>query len=392
MIQFSNIKFSSILKFVFIPLLYELVVGGSGHYLEVGSLTFRMFLYVLAIFLGIFYFGIKKVLRKDLVIILVAFTVLCLFSIVVGYTNNANTDTILEDIKPLIFFYILIFFYSVINSLDDILQIINIIKKGALFLALTYFIVLTLLFLGVIDFVSFYDKQNAIGEIMFRNDLFFFYKGFLYLCVGYFFFLLSKGSLNQFLALLMLLSIILTLTRGFILFTLLITLYYYVFINKSIIVKSIFLGLCLITVIIVVPFFIETLGDKSDSDMIRFITLFEVIDRVNPLTFIIGHGFGVGVPSRPIHMEVSFLEIFHKQGLIGVSFWACLYIYIFNRYFRIKNKEYKRMALPFLLSVIFIILQSVTNPYMNNPIGLTIILISLVVFSKLIEFQKNIIE
>ncbi|WP_396209128.1 hypothetical protein [Flavobacterium sp.] len=392
MIQLINLKFSSILKFIFIPLLYELVVGGSGHYLEIGSLTFRMFLYVLAIFLGVFYFGIKKVLRKDLVIILLSFTVLSLLSIGVGYANNANAIDILEDIKPLIFFYILIFFFSVITNIDDIMQISKIIKNGALFLALSYFSVLTLLFFGIIDFVTFYNKQNAIGEIIFRNDLFFFYKGFLYLCVGYFFFLLSKGSLNQFLALLMLLSVLLTLTRGFILFTLLIALFYYVFINKSIIVKLIFLGSTFISSIIVVPIIIETLGDKSNSDMIRFITFFEVIDRVNPLTFIIGNGFGIGVPSRPIHMEVSFLEIFHKQGFIGVSFWLCLFIYIFNLYFKINNKDYKRIALPFLLSVIFIILQSFTNPYMNNPIGLTMILISLVVFSRLIEFQKNIIK
>jgi hypothetical protein len=391
-IQLINLKFSSILKFIFIPLLYELVVGGSGHYLEIGSLTFRMFLYVLAIFLGVFYFGIKKVLRKDLVIILLSFTVLSLLSIGVGYANNANAIDILEDIKPLIFFYILIFFFSVITNIDDIMQISKIIKNGALFLALSYFSVLTLLFFGIIDFVTFYNKQNAIGEIIFRNDLFFFYKGFLYLCVGYFFFLLSKGSLNQFLALLMLLSVLLTLTRGFILFTLLIALFYYVFINKSIIVKLIFLGSTFISSIIVVPIIIETLGDKSNSDMIRFITFFEVIDRVNPLTFIIGNGFGIGVPSRPIHMEVSFLEIFHKQGFIGVSFWLCLFIYIFNLYFKINNKDYKRIALPFLLSVIFIILQSFTNPYMNNPIGLTMILISLVVFSRLIEFQKNIIK
>lgn len=392
MISLCKIKYSSLLKIVFIPLLIELVVGGGGHYLEIGSLTLRMGLYFLAIFLGVLYFGFKKVFRRDLVIILTSFTVLCLFDIGVGFSNNANIEAIFEDIKPLIFFYVLIFFYSVIKDLNDILRICNLIKKGALFLALAYFTVLILLFFGIIDFVSFYDKQNAIGEIMFRNDLFFFYKGFLYLCIGYFFFLLSKGSLNQFLAFLMLFSILLTLTRGFILFTTLISLYYYLFINKNIVVKSVFLILCIIAVIILVPIIIETLGDKSDSDLIRFITFYEVIDRVNPLSFIIGHGFGIGVPSKPIHMEVSFLEIFHKQGMIGVFFWVSLFIYIFMCYSRIKNKEYKRIALPFLLSVVFVILQSLTNPYMNNPIGLTIILISLVVFTKMLEFQKNIIE
>lgn len=392
MIKYRNLNFSSLLKLLFIPLLYELVIGGSGHYLEIGSITVRMLLYVLAIFLGVFYIGVKKALSRDLFIILFVFTVLCLFSIVVGYSNNANTSSVLEDIKPLIFFYILIFFNTVINSLDDIIKISSIIKKGALFLAITYFIVIILLFYGVIDFVSFYERQNDIGEILFRYDLFFFYKGFLYLCVGYFFFILSKGFLNQILAFLMLLSIFLTLTRGFILFTILITFYYYIFINKRLVVKSFFLSISLIIAIFVIPILIEALGDRSDSDMIRFTTLFEVVDRINPLTLIIGQGFGVGVPSRPIHMEVSFLEIFHKQGLIGVSFWIILFTYIFSLYYRIKNKDYRRIAMPFLLSVIFIILQSLTNPYMNNPIGLTMILISLVVFSKLIDFQKNILK
>jgi hypothetical protein len=57
-------------------------------------------------------------------------------------------------------------------------------------------------------------------------------------------------------------------------------------------------------------------------------------------------------------------------------------------FFNIKDKRIKNQAYPFVLSVVFVILQSTTNPFMNNPIGLTMILITIVVLSKLLEQQK----
>ena len=180
----------------------------------------------------------------------------------------------------------------------------------------------------------------------------------------------------------------LTLTRGFILFTALIAVYYVFFINRNILVK-ICMSIIGLIVIIALPFFIESLGDKSGSDSARFVQINQVLADVNPVSFFIGHGFGIGVPVRPRGMEISFLEIFHKQGLLGLIFWFAIFTYIFLMYYNIKNKEYKKIAIPFLLSVVFIILQSGTNPYMNNPIGLSMILITIVVFSRLLELQKK---
>lgn len=145
----------------------------------------------------------------------------------------------------------------------------------------------------------------------------------------------------------------------------------------------------LFSVMILIPILLETLGDKSDSDIVRYTQINQVTSAINPVSFLIGHGFGIGVPIREVHMELSFLEIFHKQGLLGLCFWFGIFIHIFIMYFNIKDKKYKEIALPFLLSVVFVILQSTTNPYMNNPIGLTMILITIVVFSKLLEIQKN---
>jgi hypothetical protein len=130
------------------------------------------------------------------------------------------------------------------------------------------------------------------------------------------------------------------------------------------------------------------MGDRSNSDAIRYIQMEQVMSSINPISLIVGHGLGVGTEIRPIHMELSFLEIFHKQGLIGIVFWLCIYIHIFIMFFNIKDKRIKNQAYPFVLSVVFVILQSTTNPFMNNPIGLTMILITIVVLSKLLEQQK----
>jgi hypothetical protein len=388
MMRKSDFSFLFLLKLLFIPILYELVIGGSGHYLEVGPVTVRMLLYFFAILVSILYYSFKGVIKKDVIFIILALTFTSLFSSVVGYVNGASIGNILEDFKPLSFFYILLFFSLVIKNVEDIKEICLIIKRGSLVLGVVYIVVILLLLLGFLDFGTFYARQSEIGEVAFRNDTLFFYKGFIYLCVGFFFFLLSKGRFKNSALLFLFSCIVLTLTRGFILFTVLITIYYVFFINKNVLFKWIIFIIGIIGVLILIPMLLDTLGDKSDSDTVRYDQVDQVISAINPLSFIIGHGFGVGVPIRPDHMELSFLEVFHKQGIIGVCFWLGIFFYIFIMYYNIKNKKYKELALPFWLSVVFVILQSATNPYMNNPIGLTIILITIVVFSKLLELQK----
>ena len=377
------------LKLLFIPIFFELVVGGGGHYLELGPITVRMFLYVFAILLSLVYYSVKKKLKKNIIFIIFSLTACCLLSGIVGYLNGASIGAILEDFKPLSFIYVLLFFSLVVNNIEDIQKINKIIKIGSLILGGVYILVILLLVFKKIDFASFYLKQNEIGEVMFRGDTLFFYKGFMYLCVGFFFFLLSKGKYNIIPTLFLFVCIVLTLTRGFILFTILISLYYVFFISNNVLVKWFFLILGFFSVIILIPILLETLGDKSDSDIVRYTQINQVISAINPVSFLIGHGFGIGVPIRQVHMELSFLEIFHKQGVLGLCFWVGIFIHIFIMYFNIKSKKHKKIALPYLLSVVFVILQSTTNPYMNNPIGLTMILITIVVFSTLLEIQKN---
>jgi hypothetical protein len=384
-----NNKTPFFLKLVFIFSFYELVIGGGGRFLEIGSVTFRMLFFLIAIVVSLFMYIYKNSIKKDIVILIFSFTVLLLFSSVVGVANNAPLDLLLEDIKPLSFFYMILFFSLVVNNIEDIKMVSKIIKQGSILLSLIYLAVIILLFVGYIDFGSFYVRQNEIGEIMFRGDSLFFYKGFLYLCIGFFFFLLSNDKYKNLLLILIFTSIVLTLTRGFIIFTTLISCYYVFFINKEKILKWIWGFILFVLMIVGGSMFIETVGDRSDSDTVRYVQIDQVYDNVNLISVFIGHGFGIGVPDRPIHMENSFLEIYHKQGLLGIAFWVALLGYTFFLYFKIKDIDYKKIALPFLLSVVFVFFQSLTNPFVNNPIGLSILLITIVIFSKFLELQKQ---
>jgi O-antigen ligase len=131
-----------------------------------------------------------------------------------------------------------------------------------------------------------------------------------------------------------------------------------------------------LAMLMIVLFSGELVG-KQESDSVRITTASQVMDRITPLTVILGNGFGVGVEERPVHMENSYLEIFHKQGVLGLLWWGSMFFFLIVRYRKARrvNHEY---AQPLFLSSCFVAFESLTNPFINNPIGIFIWLIALV--------------
>jgi len=179
-------------------------------------------------------------------------------------------------------------------------------------------------------------------------------------------------------SLLLLIAIILTFTRGFILSIALVFMFYMLFIQRNRLAKVSLIALC----IILSPYLVRagaSFFDKTnESNTDRMIQFAQVVERVDSISVFVGHGFGIGVPTKPTHMEISFLEIFHKQGLLGLMFWFVFLGIIVHRYAKIRSYPYKKIAVAFLLSSIFIYIQSQTNPFLNNPIGMSFLLISVI--------------
>ena len=204
-------------------------------------------------------------------------------------------------------------------------------------MAILYLLVQVLFYMKLIEFHSFWNYVNnqiSGSDFFFRGVKgLFFYKGFLYMTVGLIFWIFVDYKRGSLLAIsIITLAVILAGSRGFIIiFCLLFALYYGLPLLLKLNLKVILMSL--VGLVIVFHFFMNVeLGDKKLSDGIRIQQIEEVLQRVDVISLFGGHGFGVGVPVRPVHMEIAFLEVFHKQGLLGLLMWGILFLFIYNQY------------------------------------------------------------
>lgn len=369
--------------FLFIITLYELALMGSGQMLKIGPLTLRMLLFLTTLAISITSIIITRRIEKYVAVIVTLFTVTLLLPLLLAIINNNPIPFVLDDLKPLVFFYTLFFFSLSIKGIKQITLVNTIIKTSAIILATVYLLILVGIYTGLLDFNRTYTLLDSTTEVFFRGTSGFFYKGFLYLCIGVFFYINKFSIKNSLIIILIITAIVLTFTRG-LLFTLALVLVIYLLLfykNKAVSLLVLLAG----SVFTYIYFgtYLDALGDKSESDNARYIQISEVKNETDPFSFFIGHGFGRGTYSREGHIEISYLEIFHKQGLLGLSFYFGLLLYLFFLYYIAEQKGNKQLALPFLLSSIFVYLQSFTNPFINNPIGMSVILFSIVILKRL---------
>nr|WP_186973098.1 hypothetical protein [Bacteroides intestinalis] len=364
--------------YFFYFLIAELFLCGSGQIIHVyGGLTLRMFNFIIAIFISIYFLLRKPLMGKDTTRLFLFYV----FSFLIGISLSLvgeSTKHLFEDIKPLSFFFIFPFFYWMIKSGQVIMNIIRVLKYGVIIMTVVYLIYLLLIrFFGVIDFYSlYYGGISEESDFMFRGtggELF--YKGFVFLPIGLVFLLQSKKYI---LSVFVLIAIYFTLTRGFYVIAFLAVLMSYVFFSSKANGSKVFVILIvsIICLLLCSYFSLFDMGEGRESgDQLRVLTIEQVVDRITPFSFLFGHGFGNGVPIREVHMEMSYLEIFHKQGIIGLSFWTYL-LYSICRYYKQVVGKYRRIAGAFFISASLIYVQSLFNPYLNNPIGMSTVLLA----------------
>jgi hypothetical protein len=388
---------------LFVLVLGEITLGGGGRLMAIGPVSLRMILFVLALI-----FTIACLLRGEKIpteykVLLIFFTITLTIGLTRGIMQDAQRIYWWEDVKPLMYFYMLPFFYFVVAHQQDVEKAGSIIKLSSIVLSFAFFTLLLFIHTGLLPFLEFYQPAIQSGEFFFRGELTFFYKGFLYLCVGFIFFDLADRN-TAWLKILVMAAILFSCTRGF-LVALSLTYMVYYFLNSSRIKSAVF-GVVALLVVLFGQQFISyvseeidslktqlrenaplahtpdatLLGDREFSDSGRRQQIEEVIDRVTLSSFFIGHGFGVGVPSRPVHMEISYLEIMHKQGLTGLLFWASILYLLFKKY---RAAEVVPLRNAFFCGAIFVFFQSLTNQYINNPIGLAMVLLALICLDRM---------
>ena len=330
-----------LLKGYFVFVLLELFLLGSGQLIRYHALTLRMVNFVLLTGFCMVFFR-KVNIKGEYLVMLYIFLSSLLLSGLIGFFNGASFSAIFNDVKPLLFFIYLIPFSLLIKTRTDIERIIKIIKISALILASLYFLYLTLfLMYPIIRFGLSLLEIN--GEIFFRaNGPFFFYKGFFFIMISIF--LINQRTIMDKVTLfILLLAILLTMTRG--LYLALATPFLFLgFINlissKKIKLSTLFTLIAfLILAGIFLPIILQWIGNKSASDAIRIAAINNVNEAITPLSLVMGHGFGVTAGVNRVHLEISYYEILHKQGIIGLLVWLIPLIYCFRKLVRDQTEK-----------------------------------------------------
>lgn len=370
------LKIGKLYRIFLLFVVTELVLCGSGQVIKVGGgLTLRMlnYLCIFGLYLLFIIYGHFRMARQDWQVF--GFYLFTFFFATAWSLINNNTEYLFLDIKPLSYFLVFPFFIIAISDYDTIRKISTIIQYGALVMSIAYLVYLIAIkILGLVDFVTFYGAMSEESDFRFRDEggeLF--YKGFLFLPIGLLFWLKEK---KMFPVCLILLAIYFTLTRGFYIISILGIAYYIFSISKKNLPTLLFWGICgaIGIFVIIVSGLFDMGGSRSDGDLLRIITFDQVVSSTTPLSTLIGHGFGKGVPIREIHMENVFLEIFHKQGILGIAFWLFLLYRI--RFYCKRVVIRKDIARLYWIGTLMVYVQSLFNPFLTNPIGMSFVIIS----------------
>jgi len=380
------------LKYILLTIvLLELFLGGTGRLIEFSSfLTLRMCLSMLYMLVILIYLFTNRTLPVEIVFIIVFYIIINIIAIANGYLNGAAPPDIFEDVKPLLNTFLLCYLSFSIKKTGDIKYVLKLLKISAIILAV-FHIILYCIYLKYHDIAILYAAINSAQSdntvFLFKGDSGFLnYTGDIYLCIGFIAWeQYHKKSYIKYFALgLITVAIVLTGTRGLIISLGLVYIVKWLFLKfnyRSLIYMGVGLGM-LAGVFVSIQ---GNIGDKDESDQTRVDQIRQVVERITPASVIIGHGYGIGVPIRPIHMEISYLEIFHKQGIIGLLYYATILIIAYVAYKKCNREN----ALGFYLFVLFIYFVSATNPYVNHPLGITAISVALVSMITLSKMQNN---
>jgi len=385
-------------KILFILILVELCLGGGGRFTAIGPISLRMILFSVALLVSI-PLAIKKTLPSEVWKLMIGFVIMIAIGVVIGMVSHNPKNLIFEDVKPLCYFLIFPFFCLAIDE-AMIRKAIKIVKTSSIIMATIFIALLILINSGIIPFPNFYNATFKSEELFFRGEITFFYKGFLFFGVGtIFYYFIDYSRWKKYFIIILITTIVLSVTRG-LLFSLAVTFSIYFLVSRQYSVAVYGLVLAMIIVVWGSNFILSTsrlfdsqnnhisysqadptlLGDRNYSDNGRTVQANEVWKELSFTSSLWGHGFGAGTSSRPIHMEISYLEIFHKQGLVGLAFWASLAGVILVRYRKVFISP---IANAFFYSSLFIFIESLTNQYINNPIGMSVLLLSLCCLYKL---------
>lgn len=356
----------------------DLFAGGGGRFIQWNGLSARYVLFFLQ-FPFLFYFsslGVKfpGYIYKSVLI----FLCFVIFFVFIGQLNGLSLTKAFFDIKPLLFFLWLPSLYLLIRSEEHVIKLFKLLYFSAFFIATLHVLLLFLMYVDLVSFSLIYELFLYSRELVWRGHNFFFYKGVLYTSIA----IIMALSLHKiihfpFLRLFVMvasISILMTLTKGLILTT---------FIGATLVLflnRKYVLTLLVLIVASIAFYFIllyrQGLPGSEGSLNVRLKDIYFIVENTDVLQLFFGHGFGWAVNNRQ-NIENSLLWFFSHAGLVGVILSILPYAYVAMKS-SIFRQEFRPYRIFLLTSLGFVYLISLTNPFINNPLGLGWLLLCMI--------------
>ena len=385
----SRLADNKYFRYYFYFVLGEIFLMGSGENLPiVGYFTVRIFNYMVGLLVSFYLFLRGDDFPKVILGFMLGFIVTTIVSYMMAVIQDSDPEYLMADMKQLCYFLILLYFYYAVSSELMMKRLVDILLICVGTMALLYLLYMTITdVLGLISMKGYYyHVLDDSGSFMFRGiGSSLFYKGFVYLPIGAlgFFWRRQWGWFAV-----CVLAVYFTYTRGLYLLLAFGLLVFYLRTREISVVKLV--GLVLVILLLyelaevfgIFSFDQTFLANREESDTVRMVTFEQVMDRITWWSLWIGHGFGQGVPERAYHMEVSYMDIFHHQGIMGLVFWFAVLAAIL-RYGLSVPQQHREESTFFMTAAMMIYLQSCFNPYLNNSIGMSMVLLSFAVVYRL---------
>lgn len=132
-------------------------------------------------------------------------------------------------------------------------------------------------------------------------------------------------------------------------------------------------------------------NDVSVNARMEFIHASKGLVFKNASTFMFGNGYGTSIAGRTTGIEMSFLEILIEQGVIGLALWLYVCFVIFYNYHHIYKARgsVETTDISLLACIAALMMLTNINPFINNPLGIGFILITLVLSKNKLASSKR---
>jgi hypothetical protein len=374
--------------------LLELFMGGGGRLMAIGPVSLRMVLFAacLAATAVAILFPRR---RSDGVLLAMLLVLVYLLvhvgSLLVGVIQSNDPSQLFAEFQQSLYWLAAPFFALMIQSEDDVRRYAALTQGAGVALACIYVLILAGLITGAIPLSLVRTILSRGGEISFRGGEFFIYKGFAYLGISIAFLVAIRGKYWALLAGFVSIAMILTFTRGFILSTSVgVLIMLCVQRRWRVAVPALLLtAAAAIFILVYLPSVDpEGLGNRDQSTNQRIEDMNYMLYHARANTFLVGEGYGAMINTRP-NIENTFLWALWKLGTIGLIFWTiplALCIYYYNK---IPDSRTNPLANAYLFGTVVVYVQTSTNPVLNNPIGLSFVMLAIFSLRMLSRSKQN---